>query len=70
MPVALSNTEARRRLAALAKQRQRQDEGARALAEDIKEAVRSAQRVLSTSEIARLLQMDRSTLYRTYLNGH
>lgn len=69
MPVALSKPEAERRLKLLRRQRDRQKATMGDLATDIRNTVRAAQDVMPAAEIARLLGIDRSTLYRTYLDG-
>ena len=68
MPDARSELEAR--LRTLAQSRARATAHQKALAADIRRTVAEAQQAgISMSQVARLLELDRSTLYRTYLNG-
>lgn len=72
MPDALSDhaESARERLAQLADLRRAHLASAAHLANDVRRAVKVAQNAeIPLAEIARLLDMDRSTLYRTYLDG-
>ncbi len=60
-------TEITRRLEALAERRRERKQDDKDLAADITAAVKSAQKAMPMTEIARLLDIDRSTIYRVYL---
>lgn len=65
-----SPDEVRKRLEEAAQQRQLHHVSGEALAERIRTAVHDAQTVgVPIAECARILEMDRSTLYRVYLNA-
>lgn len=53
----------------LALRREWQQDSTERLAGDIRDMVSRAQGHMSMSEVARRLGIDRSTLYRVYLNG-
>lgn len=57
------------KLEELARRRVEHQAAGQALAEEVRAAARAAQEVMPTSEIARRLEIDRSTLYRIYLDG-
>ena len=61
---------ARRRLAGLREQRRQQRVATDQLQERTRNAIRDAQQVgVPVAEIARLLDMDRSSVYRTYVQA-
>ncbi len=57
------------RLSALAERRVERKEDDKALADDIRAAVKDAQKVMPMTEIADRLGIDRSTIYRVYLSN-
>lgn len=63
-------SEVAQRLAGLARRRATQKRQSDELATEIKATVAEAQHVMPVAEIARHLGLDRSTLYRTYINGN
>lgn len=65
MPAALPDIATR--LSALAGRRVEKQEDDKALADEIRAAVKDAQKVMPMTEIATRLGIDRSTIYRVYL---
>lgn len=65
MPAALPEIVGR--LEALAERRRERKADDKELAKEITAAVKAAQRAMPMTEIARLLDIDRSTIYRVYL---
>lgn len=69
MPGARSEAEIVDKLERLATRREHQQHVSQNLAAEIRTAVAEAQDVLTVAEIARRLGIDRSTLYRVYLDA-
>lgn len=69
MPGVRSEGEVAAKLERLATRREHQQHVSARLADEIREAVAEAQEVMTVAEIARRLGIDRSTLYRVYLDN-